>query len=313
MDGYYRCSEVIKMRRSALGSKREDYDVDGPAGMTVYRLEEGKHRGTEKTYRRLTRAMGMEESLGQGILKTTEIEHLHALNEIVWNTRDGKLQNAEELMESVRKQIDVQVPRNKQYLIAKSAELQYRKGEITAEKYEYELKEALACTILSYKQKWIKDWPFHDEELVLLILLSNVLKKQKKFKEQKELAEQMLKSLERDYLNFELKNRYYILATKILADATGSLGNHREAIKLDKEAIEGCRKWKEVRSIESFYFDIHWNYFQIKEQETLTTAEEEEAYQCLLKAYYINKAKGGKKLLYEKTLREYYPDRLVSC
>lgn len=303
---YYRCSEIIKMRRNALGSKQDDYDVEGPAGMTVYRLENGENKGTEKTFRRLTRSMGVEESLGQGILKTSEMEHLNALNEIMWNIRDGKLQSAEELIESVRNQIDVEVPRNKQYIVGKYAELQYQQQRITAEEYEKRLKEALSYTILSYDKKGLEDWPFHDEELVLLIALNNVLKKQKKYEEQKELAENMRKSLERNYLNSELKRRYYILATLALADASGSLGEHREAIRLDKEAIALCKSVHEVRSIEYIYYDVHWNYWELKEKETLTDSEEVEAYQCLLQAYYVSKAKGNAKQLYKRKLKEHY-------
>lgn len=305
---YYRCSEVIKMRRTAMNSKQEDYDVEGPAGMTVYRLEQGKTKGTERTYRSLTRSMGVEESLGQGILKTSEMEHLNALNEIVWNIRDGKLKNAEELMEMVRNQIDVEVPRNKQYIAAKYAELQYQRQNISAEEYEARLKEALAYTIPSFSTSGLQGWPFHDEELVLLVALSNALKKQKKYKEQKELAEDIRRCLTKEYLNSEMKNRFYILATIILADALGSLGVYREAIQLDREAIELCKKWNEFRNIEVAYYDVFWNLQKIKEKETLTESEEMEAYQCLLQACYVSKSKGNTKPLYEKKLMEYYPN-----
>ncbi len=310
--GYYKCSAVIKMRRDVLQSKREDYDVEGPAGMTVYRLEKGKHKGTEKTFRSLTRSMGLEESLGQGILKTSEMEHLNALNEIMWSIRDGQMQSAEELMEKLRNQIDVNVPRNKQYIVAKYAELQYRKGLITEQEYEEKIREALSCTVLSFETKGTEGWPFHDEELVLLILLNNRLKLQKKYEEQKTLAEHILHILEQGYLNSELRNRYYVLAMLALADALGSMGEHREALRLDREAIAICKEKQELRSIEYIYYDIHWNYWQIKKQETLTDAEESEAYQCLLQAYYVSKAKGKSKDLYKRKLMEHYPQNLVS-
>ena len=310
--GYYKCSAVIKMRRDVLQSKREDYDVEGPAGMTVYRLEKGKHKGTEKTFRSLTRSMGLEESLGQGILKTSEMEHLNALNEIMWSIRDGQMQSAEELMEKLRNQIDVNVPRNKQYIVAKYAELQYRKGLITEQEYEQKIREALSCTVLSFETKGTEGWPFHDEELVLLILLNNRLKLQKKYEEQKTLAEHILHSLEQGYLNSELRNRYYVLAMLALADALGSMGEHREALQLDREAIAICKEKQELRNIELIYYDIFWNHQKIKEKETLTDAEEAEAYQCLLQAYYVNKAKNKEKSLYARKLKEYYPNALIT-
>lgn len=307
---YYQCSKVLKMRRAAMGNKRDDFDVEGPSGMTVYRLEESRHMGTERTYRRLTRCMGLEESLGQGILKTADMDNLVGMNEIMRSIKQKQFCEAEELIESIKDKIDTEVPRNKQYIIAKHAELQFQQNLITAAEYEKRIKEALACTVLSFNEKGVEGWPLHDEELVLIVALNNVYKAQKKYEEQKRLAISVRKCLEQEYLNSELRIRHYVISSIALADALGSMGCHRDAIKVDYETISLCKEMSEFRNIEHAYYDIHWNYWKIKEKETLTEAEESECYQCLLQAYFINKAKGNENTLYEQRLNARYPNAL---
>lgn len=79
---YYNISQVIKMRREALGHSRYEYDTYGPSAMSIYRTEEKGIYVSEKNYRKLTRAMGEEESTRRGILGTKEIEVLWLVNEI---------------------------------------------------------------------------------------------------------------------------------------------------------------------------------------------------------------------------------------
>ena len=309
--GYYQVSKIIKMRRMALESKWEDFDVEGPAGMTVYRLEKDAHMGTERTYRRLTRSMGVEESLGQGILKTPRMEALVGMNEMMRSIDEKQYEVAEQWLEKIKTQIDMEAPRNKQYITAKQAELQYYQKKITDAEYEERLKEALAYTIPTFAKKGIDGWPLHDAELELVVSWNNCLKSQKKNEEQLQLADKVREILEQRYLNPELRNRYYVIASLALADAMGSLGRHREAIAVNKETIKLCQEKMEIRNIDHAYYDIFWNYLKLSEKETLTAAEEAERRQCLLMAYYISRAKGKTSPLYERRVKEEYPEEFI--
>ena len=113
---YYNLSKVVKMRRKALGVKREEFDAEGPTGMTVYRIEEGKHKTSERTYRSLTRSMGIEESTYQGILKTKKLSELQMTYEIVAAELDNDEESAEKLVKQLKEKLDVSDVRNNQYI-----------------------------------------------------------------------------------------------------------------------------------------------------------------------------------------------------
>ena len=128
---YYRLSQVLKMRRGAMGQTRFDYDVEGPSFMTVFRLEKGEVRVKEKTYRSLSRAMGEEESTRRGVLKTTDIRVLRLVNEIANAFLYRDYEKVEELITQLEAKLDCSVKRNQQYLEFTKAKLQYRKGLIS--------------------------------------------------------------------------------------------------------------------------------------------------------------------------------------
>ena len=48
----------------------------------------------------------------------------------------------------------------------------------------------------------------------------------------------------------------------------------------------------------------------LKQQETLSVDEEEWCRQCLLRAYYIDRAHGGLHPRYEQRVQEFYPEEL---
>lgn len=109
---YYRLSQVIKMRRKALGHSRYEYDVVGPSAMSVYRMEEKGIRTSEKTYRKLTRAMGEEESTRRGVLKTKDVRVLWLKNEIEDGLLRKQYRRVESLIAELVNSVDNAVIRN---------------------------------------------------------------------------------------------------------------------------------------------------------------------------------------------------------
>lgn len=307
---YYRLSKIVKMRRNALGVGREAFDADGPTGMTVYRMEEGKHKASERTYRSLTRSMGIEESTYQGILKTKKLGELHATYEISRAMFLDDREKAEEIFERLKEGLDKDDMRNKQHLMEYEARILYRKGELTTEEFEKVLKEILRYRLPKGYDIELFSWPLHVEECSIVFGLNNVLRKEKKHEEQKELAEGLGRLMQQEYMNRESRKLYQILSSIWLADMHGNIGEHRTAIQIDEENILLCEEEEDFRYLADVYYDLFWNYRMLKEQETLTAWEEERCKECLLRAYYINKIRGGLHNRYEQRLRECYPETL---
>lgn len=307
---YYNLSKVVKMRRKALGVKREEFDAEGPTGMTVYRIEEGKHKTSERTYRSLTRSMGIEESTYQGILKTKKLNELQETYEIaylLWSKND---KDAEQRIESLKEKLDEKDMRNYQYLRYMEERIRYGKGEITAEEYEKILEELLQLRVTKGYSVDMSSWPLHIKECQMIFALNNVVRKEKKYTRQKEIAEELKAVLAHEYMNDENRKLYQIASSIWLADMLGNTGRHREAIRVDEENLKQCEEEEEFRYLADVYYDIFWNYFMLKQQETLSAEEEERCRQCLLRAYYIDQAHGGLHPRYGQRLQEHYPEEL---
>lgn len=144
----------------------------------------------------------------------------------------------------------------------------------------------------------------------MLLAIVEVNRKQKNYEQQRYLLEQMQKSILAGYLEAEYSAAYLAYVRYGISDVLGNLGYHREAIKMDEETCRLCEDRIELRYLAEIYYSIFWNYTMIKQRETLTEQEEARCKECLLKAYYINKAWYLPKKLYEKRVNEYYPEEL---
>lgn len=308
---YYRLSQVLKMRRESMEQTRFDYDVDGPSFMTVFRLEKGEVRVKEKTYRSLSRAMGEEESTRRGVLQTTDIRVLRMVNEIANAFLHREYEKVEELLGQLETKLDCSVKRNQQYLEFTKARLQYYKGLLSEVEYETIAKRNISYGTMNFDGMIAKEWPFHEKEWQRLSELVETARSRQDYEQQKYLLEQMLADLERGYMETEYSVAYTIYVRWRISDVLGNMGYYREAIALDEETIKFCEDRNERRYLAEVHYDIFWCYDMLKKKETLTKQEEARCKECLLKAYYINKAWYRPKELYEKRMRECYPEELL--
>lgn len=308
---YYQIGKVIKMRRTALGYGQNDFEDFGTTGMTVYRIENGKSGGTERTYRKLTKAMGTEESIRQGILKTSHMDILRLVNDTTETLNKKDYAKVEELLSRIESGTETGTPRNRQYIEWIRAKLKYEQRLIGIKEYESVIRTALAYTIPKFEKISLREWPFHQIEIHILTALSNLLRTQKRYAEQKELLEDINAALDTDYIGSEQKDLYRVIVLSNLADVLGNMGEHRAAIEVDKENLCLCESYKEFRILDFIYYDIHWNYYELGKQKALSLQEETECKQCLLKSYYLSEAKGIHDELYERRLRERYPGELL--
>ena len=308
---YYRLSQVLKMRREAMEHSRFEYDVEGPSFMTVYRLEKGEVRVKEKTYRSLSRAMGEEESTRQGVLKTKDIRVLWLVNEISDSILCRNYEETEKLIGQLEKNLDCTVKRNQQYLDYVKARLKYIYGEISGEVYEESMRTSLIYGTMEFDRMLEKVWPFHEREWQILLGIVETVRSRNDYRKQKYLLEQMLAGLNNAYMEKEYSTAYSICVRWRLSDVLGNMEYYREAIAMDEVTLRMCEEENERRYLAEVYYDIFWNYYMLKKKETLTEQEEARCKECLLKAYYLNKAWCCPKELYERRMRECYPEEVI--
>jgi len=293
-----------------LGHSRYEYDADGPSAMSVYRTEEKGIHVSEKNYRRLTRAMGEEESTRRGILRTKDIKVLHLTNEISYSFLNRDYERTEKLINQLEEKLDCTIKRNQQYLDYVKAELCYNCGKISSEDYERTMRENLTYGKIRFDEMIEKVWPFRERECQLVLGIVEMVRNRKDYEQQKYLLEQMLASLENEYMEKEYSAVYTIYVRLRISDVLGNMGYYREAIAMDEETLRVFEDNKEHRYLAETYYSIFWCYYMLKKKETLTEQEGTRCKECLLKAYYINKACYPAKDLYERRIRECYPEEL---
>ena len=308
---YYRLSQVLKMRREAMEQTRFDYDVDGPSFMTVFRLEKGDVRVKENTYRSLSKAMGEEESTRQGVLKTTDIRVLWLVNEIANAFLNRNYEAAENLIVQLEEKLDCSIKRNQQYLEFTKAKLRYRKGCISEAEYERIAKSTITYGDMNFDEMITKIWPFHEKEWQVLLEVTEISRNRKEYEKEKCLLNYLMVDLENEYMETTYSVAYTIYVRWRISDVLGNMGYYRDAIAMDEETLKLCEDRKERRYQAGVFYDIFWNYYMLKKQETLTEQEKARCKECLLKAYYISKAWYRSKPLYEKRVMECYPEELV--
>lgn len=308
---YYRASQVIKMRRNALGHSREEYSAEGPSDRTIFRMENGQVHIKENTYRRLSRAMDEEESTRQGILQTEDISVLWLTNKIAGCLHTGNYEMAEELVKQIEAKLDTFELNNQQYLEYIKAYLRYSKSSLAQEDYRYAIEASLMHGNRNYEELIKNQWPFSERECNRIVSLVELVRKEKAYERQKELLELLLVLLESEYMDSEYNTIYRIVARYRMGDVLGNLGFHREAIALDEETIRMCEEQQDWRFFSELHYDIFWNYMKISEKETLTQQEEVYRKECLLRAYYMGKAMVPDNTLYEKRVLENYQNELL--
>lgn len=307
---YYRASQVIKMRRNALGHSREEYLAEGPSDRTIFRMENGKVHIKETTYRRLSRAMDEEESTRQGILQTEDMSVLWLTNKITRCLYVKEYEKAEKLIAQLEEKLDSTVEVNRRYLNSIKAELQFYKGSLDSKSYGNEIEDSLSHGDKKFDELIKDKWPFGERECNRILKLVEVVRKEKNYNRQKELLEQLLDVLDTGYMGMEYRAAYMITARYRMGDVLGNLGFHRDAIALDEETIAMCKEQQDRRFLPELNYDIFWNYMMLSEKETLTQQEEAYRKECLLKAYCLNKAEYSAKNRYKERVLEFYPDEI---
>ena len=308
---YYSISQMIKMRREALGHSRYEYDVEGPSAMSVYRTEEKNIYVSEKNYRKLTRAMGEEESTRRGVLETNNIEILWLVNEISDSFFCKDYDAVEKLIEKLEEQLDCDVKRNQQYITFIKAKLQYKRDLLDAQSFKEVMKENLSNGILEFDEMLERKWPFREREWNRLLSIAEAVRESKEYEEQKKILERIRGILEKPYMETEYTVAYRMYVGWRMGDALGNIGLHREAIEIEEEILKLGIDNLECHYLPEVYYEIFWNYQEIKKHETLTEKEELRCKECLMRAYYIDKAISKGKQLYKQKIQVYYPEELA--
>lgn len=306
---YYRLSTFLKMKRNAIGVARDAFDAEGPSDMTVYRMEKGKQY-SNKTYNLLTNCMGVEENLKENILNVESFSDIFLLGDMQRSLSRMEYADSMTILEHLFEKIDISDKKNQQKFLYLTLIIKFHHGKISLEEYLNGIYELLYLRIPKDYSVNLYEWPFHVDELQMLISLDGILQGLGKYKEQLDNARGIMRLMQMRYVVSDKRNQYTMFAFLFEARAYGNMGEYEKALEIDHENLLFCENNQEFSDIAEIYYDIHWNYWELKKKRPLSSEEEKECKRALFMAYYIAKSRKYKKPLYEKRLLERYSDEI---
>lgn len=279
----YRLGDMVRMRREALGMTQEEliqiYEGRGGGPLADIHTKTGRADGNEicsvqvlrrienggvkrvkvDVFRLLMEKMGLLPERIYASLLVTECRGLRLKSEIHVHMNRCEYEMAEKKLQELETMLELEYPRNKQYLAEKQASLAYKRGEMEIQEYLGILFGALRYTIPGLDEIDIAEWPFNMNEFNILIHIVNVYHAMKEREKELELLLKLKKNVERQYMD---ENHYVVWHTCVLAGLSQYMcvmGMADKAVEYCKTGIEECRKQRILGEVFCLLYDAAWS------------------------------------------------------
>lgn len=143
----YCINEVIRIRRKMLGISAGDLCRGICSVDTLRRLESRKTAPQREIVRELLRRLGMPGEFACPELETDDLEALELLEEMRERLDKCYWEDAEVRLRQIERNVDMEIPCNRQLILSVKATIRWRYHEITDEEYSRLQKEALEVTM----------------------------------------------------------------------------------------------------------------------------------------------------------------------
>lgn len=308
----YRIGDIIKIKRQALGVSQEELCFGICEQHTLSNIENGKCKVKQRTYSDLMNKLNQYSDKNYGIIRSDNYEMLQITKRIEENIFNREYEDAEELLNILKKNIDMNYNMNKQYIMHIESTINYRFKHIDTNQYYEKLIEAIKLTIPDFDTIKLHDWAFNEREFQILMHLNTVYSENNEIEKAEALLYDLKSALEKKYLdNSEFTNQYTLVVYN-LSNILGNKGNHEEAIKLSNQALEICKKNKKTSMVCYLIGDIAWNIEQLIKKGILNDSEEKACLELYEKAYYLSYFRKDTLMInfYKQRCVRKYPDKI---
>lgn len=144
----YCINDVLRARRKMLGYKKRDFEENGVCTYrTVCRIERGESGVQRNIARHMMRKMNLSVSFQRAQIVTDSKQALRLEKKYRNAMNQREYQEAELLLQQVKKLIPMNLLINQQYIAQNECDLEYYLGRITKEEYAKGLQQALELTV----------------------------------------------------------------------------------------------------------------------------------------------------------------------
>lgn len=306
---YYRAGDVIRLTRIANGISQEELSDGICSVQTLHRIENGKTGVKKELYSLLMSKMEHmpEKNYAVCVGKDMELLEERALYEAAMNT--FQYEKAEEYLDSLKTKADKNIV-TKQYIAKAEALIAYYKHEISEEQLIIKLQEAIQLTLPEYQEKQEKDYPFTEQEIMILMSTANAYLHWDKFDRAIDIYDILLNCLKRKYISGTYVGHMKILFLRNKAVAYANKKQYEKSLEIYKIALNIAQRSNNGKVIAILYSDIACAYFRLAEKCNKPEAYICEAQKNLQLAYYVTAARGDEAIK-NVVLKAYKMEHLI--
>ena len=233
-------NEYILSCREAMGMTQVQMSMGICAVETYCRLERGKQMPHLKEGEAILERLKIGWGYFRGDLETTDYQAFEYLHQFKDASRREEWQKAGELIEEIRKRVDMESVNNRQFVGLMENQVAFATGRIDAEVFYQRDKALLELSVKEKNLKRTKFYYFSYVEIILHTHLANVLVIMGKDWEGIELLKRMLEKMEGSQVGFEYWWESIKLSIFNLANMLSDMGEYGESLKYMENFIDLC-------------------------------------------------------------------------
>ena len=238
--GVYQVGEVIKKTRESLGITQEEL-CDGICSVeTLSRIENGKRAPSRANFRALMDKMGKSSEKYMPFVHSRDMKTIMEAVDINVLIAQDKYAEADKIMESFKKKINLNDNVNRQYVIRTQTLIDHRLGRIDVQTHRVQLTEAFLCTVPNYKEGVLPLGIYSRHEIMIYcnIAISYSLEGDQ------DTAIKMLRQAEAYFDTIHVSTEERAISETLmlsnLGQCLGIRGDTKEAIKVEEKGIKKC-------------------------------------------------------------------------
>lgn len=261
--GVYCTADVIYKRSRTLGLTVRQLADGYMIERTLAKIESGRANPHATTIKELFKRLNMSAEYSRLEIVTDKVEAKDTIRNFKKKCNSGEYDKAKALLEKLKRNIDLSVPVNKQFVLRAEGYIAFKLKEIGMQEYMQVAKEALECTIPYECIMNNKGDIFITNEEIMCL---NILMSDKDTERAKAYSDFLQNVFEKnkDEEYWKRQKVYKVLMTN-LANVKGSEGEYEYSNNVSKSIISICMMEKNLTFLDENFYNWAWNCRQQNE------------------------------------------------
>lgn len=259
--------DVVRIRRRMFGMTAKEL-YDGICGEAVLRgLEQKKTKTQRYNVRHFFARLGLSMELKRTELVSgdSEVKELIESLNVAINGRMWKL--AEDLLVQIDQKAPIEERSNQQLLMQKTLLLQWRNGEISDTDFCERMRKTLELTLpWEYFMAEGEKYLTNTEQTCIQNMMQAMDKESETFQICVKRFEEYYAEFDENELQDAVSGMYEHIMGYVGSEL-GNQGNYDRSDEMNQRIIEGCLRYRRLKSLPSGLYDCYWNYVKRVERD----------------------------------------------